>query len=434
MPFYCYIKTKVTSLKNKRTVPIMIHSAPDNIIYRKKFAILLCGVLLYFLSCMAKVLIPGTIYDDLLNAGLNAEMISDTAAAFMYAYAASQLLAGIFSTRYGGVRILLTGGALFAIGTTGFPLTEMFPLMIIFRIAAGFGAGTIFLGVVKLLEDLFPAKFAMALGIVMFCSYFGPAFGTTPMVLLTGAIGWRNSMMAPGIAASLGVILILLLCKSTIKPVAKGNALKPLADMLKNRAMWLVSFSASLIFGAYYILTTQIGQKSLIDHCNLSAGYASMIIMGLTLLVAANNITGNVLFSLLGKRKKVMAFISFLSTAAGAATGFFAFCFTDSTMLVTLSFILIAIPAGFFPFFGAVAKELNPPEDTGLSVALLNFWCFVFIAAFQSIGGKILHHYSTGDVESYPPEAYCGIFIFLTISGVTGMISALFYPASSGKQ
>jgi predicted MFS family arabinose efflux permease len=305
--------------------------------------------------------------------------------------------------------------------------------MILFRIAAGFGAGTIFLGVVKILEDLFPAKFAMALGIVMFCSYFGPAFGTTPMVLLTSVVGWRNSMMAPGIAASIGVILILVFCKNTIRPVTHGNTFKPLLNMLKNRAMWLVSLSASLIFGAYYILTTQIGQKSISDHCGLAAQYASMIIMGLTLMVAANNVIGNVIFNLLGKRKKVMAVLAFFLSAAGAVTGYFAFALTHSTLLVTLAFVFIAIPAGFFPFFGNVVKELNPPEDTGLSVALLNFWCFVFIAAFQNIGGRILHCYSAETSNSYPPEAYCGIFIFLAVSGITGVIAAFFYPGNSAK-
>ncbi len=422
----------------RKTSKIAIWQTMNNntdhcIIYRKKFAILLCGVLLYFLSCMAKVLIPGTIYNDLKNAGLNAEMISATAAAFMYAYAASQLLAGIFSSRYGGVRILLTGGALFAVGTTGFPAVGIYPLMIIFRIAAGFGAGTIFLGVVKLLEDLFSAKFAMALGIVMFCSYFGPAFGTTPMVLLNNAVGWRTSMMIPGITALLGVMLILMLSRGTIRPVTPGNAFKPLLDMLTNGSMWLVNLSASLIFGAYYILTTQIGQKSISDHCGLSEKYASMIIMGLTLLVAVNNIGGNLLFNLLGKRKKIMAAIAFLLSTLGAATGYVAFGATHSAVLVSLSFILISIPAGYFPFFGSVAKELNPPEETGLAVALLNFWCFVFIAVFQSVSGQILQHYSVDISAAYPPEAYCGIFIFLTASGIIGFICALFYPETSSE-
>ena len=34
-----------------------------------------------------------------------------------------------------------------------------------FRVITGFGAGTVFLGVAKLLNDLFPAKFGLMLGV-----------------------------------------------------------------------------------------------------------------------------------------------------------------------------------------------------------------------------------------------------------------------------
>ena len=121
---------------------------------RKKMAILGCGIVMYFLTSMAKVLIPATIFHDLQELGLDARSISATGAAFMYAYAASQLLAGIFADRYGGVRILLIGGSLFAAGTVGFPLTGNLPCMLVCRVMTGFGAGTVFLGVAKLLADL----------------------------------------------------------------------------------------------------------------------------------------------------------------------------------------------------------------------------------------------------------------------------------------
>ena len=97
-------------------------TAPETL-RRRKRTILGCGVFLYFLTSMSKVLIPATIFNDLQHLGLDAAAISATGAAFMYAYAASQLLAGIFADRYGGVRILLIGGSLFAAGSIAFPLT-----------------------------------------------------------------------------------------------------------------------------------------------------------------------------------------------------------------------------------------------------------------------------------------------------------------------
>ncbi len=406
----------------------------DNVIRKKKFAILLCGVLLYFLTCMSKVLIPGTIYNELLAAGLDTRQIAGTGAAYMYAYAASQLLAGIFSNRYGGVRILLTGGLLFALGTIGFPWAKYYPLMLICRIMTGLGAGTVFLGVVKLIGDLYSEKFAMVLGTIMFCSYFGPSCGTTPMVKLTEMLSWQISMSIPGIVAALGVAVIIAFCAGTIKPVERGENIQPLLKMLKNRAMWLVSLSTPVIFGAYYILTSQLGQKSISDHCKLPSATASTVILGLTILVAVNNVAGNFLLKLCGNKRKTAAVLSFAATLLGTVLGYAAFRYTNSLWAVAAAYVLIAIPAGFFPIFSLMAKELNPPEQTGLAVAVLNFWCFVYIAAFQNISGRILQNYAVTGEQSYPPEAYCGVFIFLTIMNLCALIASCFYKETRPKQ
>ena len=404
----------------------MINSLQSSVLYRKKFAILICGIVLYFLTSMAKVLIPGIIFNDLLNKGLDARMISGTGAAFMYSYAVSQLLAGLFSNRYGGVRILLAGGTFFALGTIAFPWQNSYCLMLLCRILTGLGAGTVFLGVVKLLSDLFSGKFAIALGTVMLLSYFGPSCGTTPMVLLTKHAGWQMAMSLPGIIAGAAVAIIILLMRGTVKDAVPGNAIKELTAMLKNREMWLLNISCPIIFGAYYVLCSQIGQKSITDHCALTPAAASMVILTLTILVAVNNVAGNLLLKLCGNRRKAVIITAFIFSIAGAATGYCAFASGNSLFLMITSFTLIAIPAGFFPVYGLVAKELNPPEQTGLAVAVLNFWCFVYIAFFQNISGRILQYYSDAGYEKFPPEAYCRIFIFLAAAGCAGLITSIF--------
>ena len=403
-------------------------------VYRKKFAILICGIILYFLTCMAKVLIPGVIFDDLIARGLDARMISGTGAAFMYAYAASQLLAGLFSNRYGGIRILLSGGALFAIGTIGFPWIGSYPAMLFCRVLTGLGAGTVFLGVIKLLSDLFSEKFALSLGIVMLLSYFGPSCGTTPMVLLTHTAGWQLAMTLPGIIAGTAVVAILLLMKGTVKKAVPGSALNALTAMLKNREMWLLNATCPIIFGAYYVLCSQIGQKSISDHCSLAPAAASAVILTLTILVAVNNVGGNLLLKLCGNRRKTVIAIAFILSAAGGITGYCAFAFSNSLIPVIAAFVLIAIPAGFFPIYGTVAKELNPPEQTGLAVAVLNFWCFVYIAFFQNICGRILQLHTIAGSDKFPPEAYCRIFIFLAAAAGAGVIGSMFIRETGKKQ
>ena len=404
----------------------------DNIIRRKKLFILVLGSVLYFLTCMAKLLVPAIIYDDLLKSGLDSRMIAGTGAAFMYSYAVSQLLVGVFSNRYGGVRILLIGGSLFAAGTLAFPWLNSYPLMIVCRIAAGLGAGTVFLGVVKLLGDLFSKKFALALGFVMLCSYFGPVCGTTPMVLLVKAAGWQMAMTLPGALALAVSFCIILLMRGTLKAVTRGETFSSLIKMLKNRQMWLLDISVPILFGAYYIIVSQIGQKSITDHCAMSPEFASGVILLLTIIVAVNNIGINGILKLFGNRHKPVSMLAYLITFSGAITGCIAFSLDNSIVLITTAFILIAIPAGFFPLFCAVSREINPPEETGLAVALLNFWCFVFIAVFQNISGKILQHFAIEGQTEYPSEAYRWILGFIALAVLAGAIITMFIRKTGG--
>ena len=409
-----------------------IRAIPDEVIRRKKMVILVFGVMLYFLTSMAKVLIPGSIFNDLQQLGLNAAEISSTGAAFMYAYACSQIIAGVFSNRYGGVRILLIGGTLFAVGTIGFPLPCVnYPIMLICRMMAGLGAGTVFLGVVKLVNDLFSAKFGVVLGAIMLCSYLGPTCGTTPMVMLVTCAGWRTAMLIPGIAAALEVTGIVLMMRGTIKPIQRGETVKPLLEMLKNREMWLLSMTSSIIFGSYYVLSSQIGSKSIADHSGLSMSTASAIIMGMTIITALNNVGGNLLLKGFGGQRKVTAMAAFGTLFAGTLLGYCGFKFGHSVLLPAAGFVLIAYSAGFFPIFSLIAKEINPPENVGLAIALLNGWCFIFIAAFQNISGRILKNYAPTDGTAYASAAYCAVFIFLIIAAGIGLAGSALYRETS---
>ena len=411
---------------------IMNNTFSPEQIRQKKFIILIAGVILYFLTSMAKVLIPASIFNDLQQLGFDARIISAMGAAYMYAYAASQLLAGIFSDRYGGVRILLTGGSMFFIGTIGFPLTDNAVLMILCRIAAGFGSGTVFLGTAKLLNDLFSKKFTLVLGTVLFIGYCGPTTGTMPMTKLIQIIGWRQAMMLPGYVTGGLLLTMLIFMRGTIKPVMTGQTFKPLLTMVKNFPMWMVCISGASVFGAYYVLLSQIGQKSIVDFCKVSPSKAAFGIMILTIIVAVHNMGVNFLLKLVGNRRKVVAYASLLCSAAGGFLGFMAFSQNPSYFLVWCAFLLIAIPAGFFPLFCTSGKELTPPENIGMAVAWFNFWCFVLIASYQNVTGKVLQLYSVSGQTAYPPEAYAKVFSILGILSVIGFILTFFYP-ETGK-
>ena len=89
--------------------------------------------------------------------------------------------------------------------------------------------------------------------------------------------------------------------------------------------------------------------------------------------------------------------------------------------------------AGFFSLFAIVAKELNPPERSGLAVSTLNFCAFVMIAAVSDLAGVLLNRSAgaaklVGKLVIYPPEAYRNIFLLFATVAVLGIVCAFGVP------
>ena len=353
----------------------------------------------------------------------------------MYAYAASQLLMGVYSDRYGGVRILLIGGSLFTLGTISFPLLSNHWLMAAARALTGFGAGTVFLGEAKLINDLFPKKFGLVLGIALFIGYFGPVTGTVPMVALIASAGWRTALFIPGAICCLIMAGIFLMMRGTIKKTVPGQTFGPLFRMLKNRPMLILCFSSALIFGVYYVLLIQIGQKCIEDFYHWSKYAASLCIGGLTVIVAFNNVGVNLLLKLSGGRRKGIYVGGITLLLCGCLAGFAAFYWSLPVGWLLAAFFMIGIPAGFFSFYSMIAKELNPPESTGLAVAVLNFSAFVFIALFGNISGFILGFWkSAAKNGTFPGIAYAVLFAFLSIGALISLTTGSLVPETKPRK
>ena len=403
---------------------------------RRKLVILFFAVILTFFTSMGKMLVPGPIYNQLQSELLfDPSRIAALGAVYMYAYAASQLLMGIYSDRYGGVRILLIGGSLFTAGTILFPLCSNPWLMYGTRLIAGFGAGTVFLGEAKLLNDLFPEKFGLMLGIALLISYFGPVTGTVPMVGLIAAVGWREALFIPGAICFLVMAGIFLMMRGTIKKTVTGQTFTPFFRMLKNLPMWMLCISSAFIFGIYYVLLTQVGQKCMQDFYHLDKYLASLCVMMLSVIVALNNVIVNFLLKIAGESRKLIYTCGTLMVLAGSLLGLAAFYWHLSVWVLVAAFFLLSFPAGFFSFYSIIAKELNPPEVTGLSVAVLNFAAFAFIAAFGNISGFILGFWkdaAKGGV--FPGEAYCALFLFLSAAALLSVLIGFFIPETGRRK
>ncbi len=402
----------------------------------KKTAILILGTLLSFFTSMSKILVPGVIFNNLqAELSMTAAEAALIGAVYMYCYAGGQFMMGIFSDRYGGVRLLLIGSSCFAAGMIVFPFLSHVWLMSLARGICAIGAGTVFLGVAKLVNDLFPKKFGLILGFIMLCSYLGPATGIFPIDWLVRHTSWRIAMGVPAVISLVLTIAIVLLSPGTVRRTLPGNSFHALLVLCRKYENWLLFFSAALIFGVYYSLLMFAGKKVLEDFNGLSSFAASLWMTGFALLVAVNNVLVNPVLKLLGGRRLMLS--SAAMFMAGCLLGIICFRYHLSAQYVLLSFFLIAVPAGFFSGYSDIARKQNP-EQVGLAVSMLNCLCFVLIAGTSHLTGKIMDCYRKdaewiGTAWIYPASAYRAIFIFFFLLSVISVLCAVLLPVRSKR-
>lgn len=409
----------------------------DPSVRKKKLIIFFCAVILFFFTSMSKILVPGSVFSELKGElGFSAGILAGMGSAYMYCYAASQLALGLLSSKYGGVRILLFGGGCFVAGSLLFPLLSSPSLMIFARALTGLGAGTVFIALAKLIDDLFSKNFSMTLGIILFIGYLGPVTGGLPFAALVENTSWRWALMTPAIISALALVTVLIFLKGTLKKVLPGKTWKPLFVILSDKHSWLLYCTSSLIFGVYYVIMTVMGKKCLEDFGHFSSYTASLWITVFAVIVAVNNIISNLVLKILKGRRRILVVFAGISCLLGSTLAALVFHFNWGGWIVP-AFLLIAIPAGFFSIFGTVAKELQAPELVGLAVAILNFFAFVAIAISGSIAGVVLSAYEgemlkgVGGVLSYPPAAYRDLFIVFSILSLLGFTASLLIPETN---
>ena len=384
-------------------------------IRKRKVRILFCAIVISLFTGMSKILIPGAVFSELQEElHFSAAILGTMTAATMYCIAASQVAMGILANRYGGVRILLFGGGCFVIGFTIFPLLSSPVPMILLRGLCGIGAGTVFLGITKLLIDLYPKRFSLFFSITLFVSYIGPIAAGNPAAMLVRATSWRCALLLFAAVPLFAFVMILLSLKGTLRKAEPGHAFREFLVLCRNRALWRLYICTSLIFGIHYAVMTTLGRKALEDQGGLSPRAASMWISALAVIVAANSLLSNVTLKLFGGRRKAVVIFCSCSTLAGVLLAAASFqCGWGGAAEVT-AFILLANAAGYFSIFGTIAREVVPARLGGLAIAMLNGAAFVMIAAGGNAAGWVLAGYEEPEATGailYPAAAYRDFFL-----------------------
>lgn len=387
--------------------------------------LILFGTLFYFVANFQRIAVPGAIFDILeqeLNVG--APEITAFGAIYMYVYAFTQLLNGVFVDRYGGYRVMLVGAVIMTLGCIIFPLTSNLPLMYFSRALLGIGGSMFYLSLIKELGQLFEEKdFGIALSVMLFVGYAGGIAANAPFVMAMRVLSWREILLIiAGIVLVSVIAYMIIMQKTKLQEVNKHVELKLLPFQLvlhKSHNRSLFTF-ACCNFGISYVIQTVIGKKFLEDFCLMTSAKAAVVLSIMAIVAAVSNIVNASVCKLFHNHRviflkgaSIITFVSLLTICA--------FIWFDiRTVFIAFIFCILAANASLSSLLVPVLYATNRKMISGTAVSILNFSYFMAVGLLGTVTGYILHVFEptrVGKTLVYSNNSYLLLFlVFLVLS------------------
>ena len=358
---------------------------------QKQFA-LAAVVAAYMLSFFHRFA-PAGIAQDLAAAfSTNATSLGALAATYFYVYTLMQVPTGILADTLGPKRLLIGGALVAAAGSVAFGFAGSLDAALIGRTLIGLGVSVTFIAMLKLIAVWYDERrFASLVGLAMLLGNFGSVLAGSPLTAFAQAFGWRSVFF---LAAGLS-LLTALACWLTIdeKKAEKRLAfdrtviLGGLAQVLKNRATWpalLANFGIAGSFFAFaglwatpYLGTVHgLSRVAASNHLSL---YFGGFALGCFMIGTISD--------RLGRRKPV------LIGGALAYLAFWALWLSALPLPPAATYVLFALmglATSSFSLTWACAKEVNPPQLSGISTSVVNMGGFLAGALLQPAIGRLM--------------------------------------------
>lgn len=389
------------------------------------FTLILLASLFYFIANFQRIAVPGAVFDILeQELSVTAPYITAFGAIFMYIYAFNQLIIGVLVDRFGGLRVILAGSIILALGCILFPLTSNLPLMYFSRALIGFGSSTFYLSLIKELKNIFSDKnFGLAISVMLCIGYMGGIAANAPFVMMMKVADWREILLAvAGVVVLAIVIFALVLPKVPLPKINKNVKIRTLPFRLvlhKRHNRNLFSF-ACCNFGISYVIQTIIGKKFLEDFCVLSSTRAAMILSIMAIVAAAANIINASVCKLCHNHRVMFLKGASVVTFLCLLTVCVLIWLDIRTMFIAIIFCILAGNASLTSLLVPVLHLTNRKMVSTTAVSIMNFCFFMMVGILGTATGFLLNVFEptrVGDVLVYGNNSYFLMFgVFLALS------------------
>lgn len=389
------------------------------------FILILLASLFYFIANFQRIAIPGAVFDVLQQElSVTAPYITAFGAIFMYIYAFNQLIIGVLVDRFGGLRVILAGSIILALGCILFPLTSNLPLMYLSRALIGFGSSTFYLSLIKELKNIFSDKnFGLAISVMLCIGYMGGIAANAPFVMMMKIANWREILLAvAGVVVLSIVVFLLILPKVSLPQINKSVKIRALPFRLvlhKRHNRNLFSF-ACCNFGISYVIQTIIGKKFLEDFCVLSSAKAATVLSIMAIVAAAANIINASICKLCHNHRVMFLKGASVVTFLCLLTVCILICFDIKTMFIAVIFCILAGNASLTSLLVPVLHLTNRKLVSTTAVSIMNFCFFMMVGILGTATGFLLNVFEpkkVGNVLVYGNNSYLLLFgVFLLLS------------------
>lgn len=355
--------------------------------------------------------------DLMRDLDLTPQTLASVVAAYLYAYALSQVPLGMLLDRYGVRRIVVGCNLLVCLGILLFSTATGITGLLAGQLCMGLGVGTVFLGSFKLLATVFsPGKLITVIGLLFGMAGVGGMLASSPLALLASVVSWR---VVYQLFAALHFLLLLWFfveTRSIPVSMSKGIPLALAGRLLRDRRFWVLLAPAGLRYGVYGAMQGVWLSLFLMLHLGLDRLTASNLLLVFFFSGAVSGPLTGYLTDSVFKSRKGMAMCGL--AGMGLCVLICAFWPRGEFSMILLGTVIV-----FFGFFASInsiffaqAREFVPPKMTGLAISLLNFVVNCVAAVSVQVLGVVVA-LSEGALEGYR-YAFCVCAVMLAVAVV----------------
>lgn len=388
----------------------------------------------YLLSFFHRVA-PAAISGDLqVSFAIGGAQLGTLAATYFYVYTVMQIPTGVLADTLGPRRILFWGGLIAGAGAILFGLAPTFELAFAGRTLVGLGVSVTFIAMLKLLAIGFDERrFATLTGLCMLIGNLGSILAGAPLAWATQAAGWRQVFVVVGLLSfALAFASRAWVIETPAGKVDRTAWLSGLVSVLKNRATWPGFFANAGLSGAFFTFAGLWAVPYLTQMHAMTRAVASNHVSIYFLGFALGSALWGRVSDAMGRRKSVALAVSGLHVL-GWGVWLWAAWRGDGPLPLAVTYglcALMGLATAGFTLSWASAKEVNPPQLSGMATSVVNVGIFLGPAILQPTVGWLMELTWDGKMDAgvriYSAGDWRNGILLLTVAAIAGWTATLF--------